>query len=186
MSDVCVYYFIDADEHADGNLISTRAATLEAIKGRGEPIMDSQFVVDHTELDADGFVPEYGLSTNAADILELQIKSLKLRAESRDTEALKLNRSTDGTYKYLLYVESRELRNQAHRLETQRVDLLMSEAVVYRFSCANDEDGTAVVAPQSATLAAIAKRNGKPIEDTRRVVDPRDIDPNGFYSVGHA
>jgi hypothetical protein len=183
MSDVYVSSFIDADECAGGKLISTRAATLQAIKGRGEPIMDSQFVVDHTELDGDGFVPEYGLSTNAADILRLQIKSLKLRAESRDTEALKLKRSTDGAQKYLLYMESRELRNQAHRLETQRVDLLVSEAVVYRFSCSNDEDGAAVVAPQSATLAAIAKRKGKPIEDTRRVVDSRDIDPNGFYSI---
>jgi hypothetical protein len=184
MSDVYVYYFIDADEHTDGNLISTRAATLEAIKGRGEPMMDSEFIVDHTELDADGFVPEYGLSTNAADILRLQIRSLKLRAESRDSEALKLKRSTDGAHKYQLYVESRELRDQAHLLQTQRVDLLVSEAVVYRFMCSNDEDGTTVVAPQSATLAAIAKQNGKPIEDTRRVVDPRDIDPNGFYSVG--
>jgi hypothetical protein len=183
MSDVYVYYFVDADESADGNLISTRAATLDAIKSRGEPIMDSQFVVDHTELDGDGFVPEYGQSTNAAEILRLQIKSLKLRAESRDAEALILKRSTDGAYKYQLYMESRELRNQAHRLETQRVDLLVSEAVVYRFSCSNDQDGTTVVAPESATLAAIAKRKGKPIEDTRRVVDPRDIDRNGFYSV---
>jgi hypothetical protein len=186
MSDVDVYFFIDADGRTDGNLVSTRAATLEAIKGRGEPIMDSQFVVDHTELDGDGFVPEYGFSSNAAEILRLQIRSLKLRAESRDAEALKLNRATDGANKYVLYVEGRELRNQAHRLETQRVDLLMSEAVVYRFLCSNEEDGTASVAPQSATLAAIAKRKGKPIEDTRRVVDPRDIDPNGFYSVGQA
>jgi hypothetical protein len=121
MSDVYVYYFIGPDNGAGEAPVSTRAATLEAIKGRGEPIMESQFVVDHTELDGDGFLPRYGLSTDMAESLSSQIRSLKLRAESRDAEALKLNQTTDGAYQYMLHMESRELRNQAHELETRRV-----------------------------------------------------------------
>jgi hypothetical protein len=117
MTDMYVYHFV-GPEGSDGKDAHTaRAATLEAIKGRGEPLMESQLVVDHSELDADGFL-------NAFDNLWSEIRSLGLRAEARDTEALELNESTEGQRKYMLHLESRELRGQARRLTAQRIELL--------------------------------------------------------------
>ena len=86
--------------------------------------MESQIVVDDTELDADGFLLRAGISTHAIDNLWSEIRSLGLRAESRDTEALTLNESTEGQLKYMLQLESRELRGQARRLKAQRIELL--------------------------------------------------------------
>jgi hypothetical protein len=37
-------------------MLFARPATLEAIAGKGEPVLESQIVVDHTELDAEGFL----------------------------------------------------------------------------------------------------------------------------------
>jgi hypothetical protein len=125
MTDMYVYRFVGSEGSDDGkDAVSTRAATLEAIKGRGEPLMESQLVVDHRELDADGFLLRFGISTHAIDNLWSEIRSLNLRAESRDTEALKLSESTDGQRKYMLQLESRELRGQARRLKAQRIELL--------------------------------------------------------------
>jgi hypothetical protein len=123
MTDMYVYYFTRRDGAAGENVRSTRLATLEAIKGKGEPVMESQTVVDHTELDRDGFLIGFGNSTHAIDDLWSQIRSLKLRAESRDIEALSLNESTEGERKYMLQLESRELRDQAQRLQKQQTDL---------------------------------------------------------------
>ena len=89
--------------------------------------MESQLVVDHSELDADGFLLRSGISTNAIDNLWWEIRSLRLRAESRDTEALELNEGTEGQGKYMLRLESRELRGQAQRLKAQRIDLLTAK-----------------------------------------------------------
>jgi hypothetical protein len=58
------------------------------------------------------------------DELWAQIRSLERRANSRDSEALKLNESTEGERKYMLSLEGRELRNQAQRLKKQRADLM--------------------------------------------------------------
>jgi hypothetical protein len=124
MTDMYVYRFVGPEESGGRDAVSERAATLEAIKGKGEPLMESQLVVDHSELDADGFLLRFGISTNAIDNLWSEIRSLRLRAESRDTEALKLNESTEGQGKYMLQLESRELRDQARRLQAQRIDLL--------------------------------------------------------------
>jgi hypothetical protein len=56
MPDVYLYHFVSrAGPGAETNL-SARPATLETIKGNGEPIMESQIVVDHTELDKKGFL----------------------------------------------------------------------------------------------------------------------------------
>jgi hypothetical protein len=56
MSDAYVYYFSSWDADSGENSVSARRATLEAIIGRGDAIMESQIVVDHTELDANGFL----------------------------------------------------------------------------------------------------------------------------------
>jgi hypothetical protein len=124
MSDMYVYHFVGPEGSGGNDALSTRAATLEAIKGRGEPLMESQIVVDHSELDADGFLLRFGISTHAIDNLWSEIRSLELRAKSRDTEALKLNESTEGQSKYMLQLESRELRGQARKLKAQRIELL--------------------------------------------------------------
>jgi hypothetical protein len=55
-------------------------------------------------------------SPHPKDELWTQIRSLELRAKSRDTARLKLNESTEGGDQYMLRLESRELRHQATRL----------------------------------------------------------------------
>jgi hypothetical protein len=124
MTDMYVYNFVGPEGPDGKDARSTRAATLEAIEGRGEALMETQIVVDQSELDADGFLLRFGISTNAIDNLWSEIRSLGLRAESRDTEALKLNESTEGQRKYMLHLESRELRGQARTLKAQRIELL--------------------------------------------------------------
>jgi hypothetical protein len=120
MSDKYVYYFKEPPGSAGENTLSTRRATLEAIRGIGEPIMESQIVVDHTELDSNGFVsPQSGSDPSAANDLIAQIGSLELRALSRDSEALYLDDGDDGKDKYMLSMESRELRKQARVLKAQ-------------------------------------------------------------------
>jgi hypothetical protein len=62
VSDVHVYYFLVWDRMAGEYMLFARPATLEAIAGKGEPVLESKVVVDHTELDAEGF-----LSANVGD-----------------------------------------------------------------------------------------------------------------------
>ena len=127
MSDVYVYYFIRRDP-VGKNILSKRRATLEAIKDQGEAIMESQIVVDHTEVDGHGFlIGGVGHEAHPMDELWAQIRSLERRANSRDSEALSLNESTEGDRKYLLSVESRELRKQAQKLRKQRADSIADE-----------------------------------------------------------
>jgi hypothetical protein len=122
MTDVYVYYFLRGRGPVSENISSKRRATLEAIKGKGEAVMESQIVVDHTEIDANGFLIG-GVSDDSHPMDELwaQIRSLELRANSRDGEALELDENTEGKRKYMLHLESRELRDQAQRLKKQRV-----------------------------------------------------------------
>ena len=124
MCDVYVYCFRTL--HPDGKqLLSTRLATLEAIKDRGDPVMESQIVVDHTELDGDGFlVVTFDCDSVAIEDVTAQIRSLEVRATSRDNEALV---STDGIEQYMLSLESRELRNQARNLKRQRAEIIARE-----------------------------------------------------------
>jgi hypothetical protein len=122
MSDVYVYRFTRRGP-AGENILSKRRATLEAINGKGEAVMESQIVVDHTEVDGNGFL--IGGTDNEADPMDglwAQIRSLERRANSRDSEALTLNESGEGDRGYLLSLESRELRNQAQRLRRQRAE----------------------------------------------------------------
>ena len=127
MTDMYVYYFTRCGSHGD-NILSKRRATLQAINGRGEAVMESQMVVDHTEVDGNGFlIGGIGDESHPMDELWAQIRSLERRANSRECEALKLDESTDGDHKYLLSLESRELRKQAQRLRRQRADAMAGE-----------------------------------------------------------
>jgi hypothetical protein len=125
MCDVYIYFF-KTSNGADGkNVLSTRPATLQAIKVRGEPVMESQIVVDHTELDADGFlITTAGNGSHAIDDIEAQICSLEVRAASRDNEALA---SADGVAQYMLSLESRELRKQARILMSRHTEITAGE-----------------------------------------------------------
>jgi hypothetical protein len=120
MTDMYVYHFMRRSGLAGGEILSKRRATLETIKGKGEAVMESQIVVDHSEVDGNGFV--IGAISNQSrpmDELWTRIRSLELRAKSRDSDALQLNEGTEGASKYMLRLESRELRNQAKRLKKQ-------------------------------------------------------------------
>src|ERR1700726_1100365 len=127
MTDVYVYYFMRRGP-AGENILSKRRATLETINGKGEAVMDSQIVVDHTEVDGNGFLIG-GVCNESYPMDELwaQIRSLERRANSRDAEALKLSESTEGNRKYMLHLESRELRRQAQRLRKHHVDSMAGE-----------------------------------------------------------
>jgi hypothetical protein len=119
MCDVYVYHFMRRAP-AGKNILSKRRATLEAINGKGDAVMESQIVVDHTEVDGNGFLIG-GIDNESRPMDELwaQIRSLERRANSRDSEALTLNERGEDARIYLLRLEGRELRNQAQRLRKQ-------------------------------------------------------------------
>ena len=127
MSDVYVYHFMRRGP-AGENILSKRRGTLETINGKGEAVMESQIVVDHTEVDGNGFLID-GVGNESHPMVELwaQIRSLERRANSRDSEALTLNENVEGQRIYSLHLESRELRNQAQRLKKQRADAMAGE-----------------------------------------------------------
>ena len=131
MADVYVYCFAGWDGSKDVSTRSRRRATLETIKQIGDPIMESQIVVDEAELDTNGFL--HGDVANDADPAEAvksEIKSLNLRAASRDSEVRNLDEAHSGAHMYMLQLESRELRKQAQRLQEQR-DLDTDEFVQF-------------------------------------------------------
>ena len=120
MTDMYVYYFMHPRGPSGAQILSKRRATLDAIKGKGEAVMESQIVVDHREVDDNGFV--IGGTNNEShptDVRWSQIRSLELRANSRDTTALELDEHSQGACKYMLLLEGRELRHQAKRLKEQ-------------------------------------------------------------------
>jgi hypothetical protein len=127
LSDVYVYYFMRRGP-AGENLLSVRRATLDTIKSKGNAVMESQIVVDHTEVDGDGFLIG-GVDSESHPRVELwaQIRSLERRANSRDNEALTLDENAEGRRIYSLHLESRELRKQAQRLKQQRADAMTGE-----------------------------------------------------------
>jgi hypothetical protein len=134
MTDVYVYYFLVRDGSTNETVLSRWPATLDAIKGKGEPVMESQIVADHTEIDGDGFLiagmvnGSHGANgAHAVNDLTAQIKSVELRAASRDREALNLDEATQGKDRYMLSLESRELRSQAKKLKKLRADLMADE-----------------------------------------------------------
>jgi hypothetical protein len=127
MSDVYVYHFMRCGPTGE-NILSKRRATLETIKGKGEAVMESQIVVDQTEVDGNGFlIGGIDNESHPMDERWAEIRSLERRANSRDSEALTLNESGEGARIYLLRLESRELRNQAQRLRKRRADSMSGE-----------------------------------------------------------
>jgi|ERR1700722_4123802 len=133
MSDVYIYHFTEWYGPAADNVLSLRPATLAAIKGKGgEPIMESQTVVDHTELDSDGFLVAHSDDASCAvNALSAEIRSTELRAASRDTEALRMNDGAEGKDKYMLSLESRELRKEVRKLNDRRTELTRAELVEF-------------------------------------------------------
>lgn len=128
MADAYVYYFTSLNVRTGERDLSKRRATLEAIKRIGEPVMDSQIVVDPTELDSSGFLVGRSVSgSHPSDELWGEIRSLNLRAASRDREAQRLDENTEDSGRYILSVESLELRRQATQLQKQRADLMARE-----------------------------------------------------------
>jgi hypothetical protein len=85
-------------------------------------------VVDHTEVDDNGFlIGGVDDELHPMDERWAEIRSLERRANSRDGEARQLEESGDGSRKYLLSLESRELRKEAQRLKKQRADVMTDE-----------------------------------------------------------
>jgi hypothetical protein len=68
MTDKYVYHFTGPFGPGGEIAVSPRAATLEAIQGRGEPVMESQIVVDQTELDCDGFLVRFGSKARSCGV----------------------------------------------------------------------------------------------------------------------
>jgi hypothetical protein len=119
MTDVYVYRFIGRDGTTKPEPNPRRRATLDTIKAYGDPLMDSQIVVDDGELDSEGFFYEsVANDPNSEAFATNEIKSLNLRAASRDAEALDLDGEA-AAQKYMLRLESRELRKQAQMLQKQ-------------------------------------------------------------------
>ena len=56
----------------------------------------------------------------------------------------------------------------------------MPKIAVYRFSCRDKGTGENVENSRFATLKAIKLQDGRNIEESRRIVDDRDIDEKGF------
>jgi hypothetical protein len=122
--DAYVYRFKGLDGIGDEGPCDNRRATLDTLKGRGDPVMESQTIVDHSELDTGGFFASTtGNESQSADNMTAEIKSLGLRSKSRDIEASDLLEKDDGQRKYMLQLESRELVRQAKRLSNQLKDM---------------------------------------------------------------
>src|ERR1700732_4835030 len=121
MTDVYVYCFIERDGSAQTNGHARPRATLETIKAIGDPIMESQIVVDDAELDSRGFfLGSVANDLRPSEDVRNEIRSLNLRAAARDSEALTLADDAAGAArKYMLQLESRELRKQAKSLQRQ-------------------------------------------------------------------
>ncbi|HEY2779139.1 MAG TPA: hypothetical protein VGI90_00075 [Steroidobacteraceae bacterium] len=115
MADICVYYFSVRDRMTGKIVCTKRRATLEAIRFKGEPVMESQLVVDTSELDEGGFLVRSDVASHG-DELWGEIRSLRLRAGSRQ-EQLQLEEEVKEDRRALLRAEITELRRRADRLE---------------------------------------------------------------------
>jgi hypothetical protein len=129
VGDVYVYCFFPFALVGATGSRSTSAATLAAIEKIGIPIMESQVVVDRSEVNGEGFlVATVGIGSPQITRLNSQIKSLELRAASRDRQALSMDVGGDGPAIYMLNLESRYLRQQTQRLAIERAELLAEES----------------------------------------------------------
>lgn len=142
MPDAFVYYFLIRDRSTGKLVSSKRRATLGAITGLGEPLLESQMAVDHSEVDAMGFLVTR--SVDGADPTgEVwgEIRSLRLRADSREREAQQLIDGMSRERKLILCAECRELRNRADRLQKliQRQGQKSSSDAIYQAAPASME-----------------------------------------------
>jgi hypothetical protein len=120
MTDAYVYRFTGMNGAGIESPAGNRRATLDTLKGRGDPVMESQTIVDQSELDQEGFFASNSNDESpSVDNVTAEIKSLGLRSQSRDFEARDLADNSDGQRKYMLQLESRELVKQAKRLRNQ-------------------------------------------------------------------
>jgi hypothetical protein len=79
-------------------------------------VMESQLVVDHTEIDANGYLTgRASEDSHPSHELWAEARSLDSRASSRDDQVLALG-DTGGDRKSVLQAESRELRDKAREL----------------------------------------------------------------------
>lgn len=122
--DAYVYRFKGLSGSSDEGPDDNRRATLDTLRGRGDPVMESQTIVDHSELDSDGFFASNSANeSQSADNVRAEIKSLRLRSEARNLQARELREGDEGQRKYMLELESRELLKQATRLSNQLDDM---------------------------------------------------------------
>src|ERR1700722_18913804 len=122
MTDVYVYSFIERDGPAETNGHARPRATLETIKAIRDRNMESQIVVDDAELDSRGFfLGTVSNDSRPSEDVRSEIRSLNLRAAARDREALTVvaDDAAGSARKYMLELESRELRKQAKKLQRQ-------------------------------------------------------------------
>ena len=140
MSDVFVYYFLIRDR-ATGLLVSSkRRATLGAIESKGEPLLESKMAVDDSEVDAMGFLVRSVGGEDPVDELWGEIRSLRLRADSREREAKRLADGSAKERKLILCAEIQELRDRADRLQQlvqKRIERASGQAV-YNVASANE------------------------------------------------
>jgi hypothetical protein len=118
MTDVSVYYFMRHGRPGGKELLSERRATLATIKDRGKAVLQSQRVVDHTEVDGNGFLVG-GAGEESHSEMWSRIRSLEARAKSREREALKIVAGVASDRRQMLHRESLELRTQARILKTR-------------------------------------------------------------------
>jgi hypothetical protein len=129
VGDVYVYHFFPFAVGGALSLRSLLAATLPAIEKIGHPIMESQLVVDESEIDGEGFlIASVGFTPHTITILSAQIRSLELRAASRDRQVQSMDSISDSAAMYMLRLESRHLRLQAKQLGIERSGFLAGEA----------------------------------------------------------
>jgi hypothetical protein len=57
----------------------------------------------------------------------------------------------------------------------------MALIAVYRFTCWEQDTVNSTACSRFATLKAIRMRDGRNIEETRRLVDSSELDTDGFY-----
>jgi hypothetical protein len=129
MADVRVYRFVPHPTARLPALPSLGPATLDAISAIGHPIMESEFVVDSSELDARGFLASpVAFGSSEITALTTKIRSLELRAASRDRCAQSMRSDCDEEQVQMLNRESRCLRAQERELTIRRAKLLADEA----------------------------------------------------------
>ncbi len=129
MSDVYVYNFYPFAAGGERHLRSLSYATLTAIETIGTPIMESQAVIDASQLSADGhLLPFVESGSLEFSRLSAEIRSLEIRAAARDRLANSMDAKADEAAIYMLSLESRHLRQQSHRLTVHRAEILAAES----------------------------------------------------------